>query len=302
MRSHNTVGIAMGFIVAASMICVYGSAAALAQPDQNKLFNSPTLGWVLYYTDGDGDWWHDPGEPFFAGPGGNDWNGDMSCWMASASNLLVFDGHANPYNPGWLGTGGAASPSVSPWGAVIAAPGAGAFMTFDDGGWQHWAIAHDGKAYQGPIKTIPEFVGGVWGTNPITWCQARFAENHAVGLTVWWGTPPRGALPGRVDLTLGYGYHAITIYEINVAAGTVTITDSDDGVAGSRVCAYTYAPGGPWVIQNLYPGINVQVNYAVALVGAIPTLTEWGLIIFGVLLLGFITWVFLRRRRAVVCQ
>jgi hypothetical protein len=33
---------------------------------------------------------------------------------------------------------------------------------------------------------------------------------------------------------------------------------------------------------------------------AIPTLTEWGLIIFGVVLLGFITWVFLRRRRPVV--
>jgi len=32
----------------------------------------------------------------------------------------------------------------------------------------------------------------------------------------------------------------------------------------------------------------------------IPTLTEWGLIIFGVVLLGFITWVFLRRRRAAI--
>ena len=32
----------------------------------------------------------------------------------------------------------------------------------------------------------------------------------------------------------------------------------------------------------------------------IPTLTEWGLIIFGVVLIGFITYVFLRRRRAVV--
>lgn len=31
----------------------------------------------------------------------------------------------------------------------------------------------------------------------------------------------------------------------------------------------------------------------------IPTLTEWGLIIFGVVLLGFITWVFFRRRKAV---
>jgi hypothetical protein len=30
---------------------------------------------------------------------------------------------------------------------------------------------------------------------------------------------------------------------------------------------------------------------------AIPTLTEWGLIIFGVVLLGFISWVFVRRRK-----
>jgi hypothetical protein len=34
--------------------------------------------------------------------------------------------------------------------------------------------------------------------------------------------------------------------------------------------------------------------------GQIPTLTEWGLIIFGVVLLGFITWVFLKRRRPAV--
>ncbi len=32
----------------------------------------------------------------------------------------------------------------------------------------------------------------------------------------------------------------------------------------------------------------------------IPTLTEWGLIIFGVVLIGFITYVFLRRRKAAV--
>jgi len=31
----------------------------------------------------------------------------------------------------------------------------------------------------------------------------------------------------------------------------------------------------------------------------IPTLTEWGLIIFGVLLLGFISWVFLKRRKVI---
>jgi hypothetical protein len=31
----------------------------------------------------------------------------------------------------------------------------------------------------------------------------------------------------------------------------------------------------------------------------IPTLTEWGLIIFGVVLLGFMTWVFLKRRKVI---
>jgi cbb3-type cytochrome oxidase subunit 3 len=31
----------------------------------------------------------------------------------------------------------------------------------------------------------------------------------------------------------------------------------------------------------------------------IPTLTDWGLIVFGVMLLGFITWVFLKRRKVI---
>jgi fibro-slime domain-containing protein len=33
--------------------------------------------------------------------------------------------------------------------------------------------------------------------------------------------------------------------------------------------------------------------------GAIPALTDWGLIIFGVVLLGFISWVFLKRRKVI---
>ncbi len=38
-------------------------------------------------------------------------------------------------------------------------------------------------------------------------------------------------------------------------------------------------------------------NATVVACPQIPTLSEWGLIIFGVVLLGFITWVFLRRRK-----
>lgn len=35
------------------------------------------------------------------------------------------------------------------------------------------------------------------------------------------------------------------------------------------------------------------------MVTAVPTVSEWGLIIFGVVLLGFITWVFLKRRKVI---
>jgi cbb3-type cytochrome oxidase subunit 3 len=46
------------------------------------------------------------------------------------------------------------------------------------------------------------------------------------------------------------------------------------------------------------PGISVSGVTTVPIEDDIPTLTEWGLIIFGLVLLGFITWVFLRRRKA----
>ena len=57
---------------------------------------------------------------------------------------------------------------------------------------------------------------------------------------------------------------------------------------------YTVSEGGPGQL-----GVSVQGNAdAVDYSSDIPTLSEWGLIIFGVVLLGFITWVFLRRRKA----
>jgi hypothetical protein len=255
------------------MFLAFGSATALAQADQDKLYYDATNGWILYYTDTDVDGWHDPGEAFFAAPGGTDWNPDNSCWMASASNLMVTEGLGNQYNPPWLQNGAAPSPCISPWGAVVTAPGGGVARTFDDGGWQHWALAFAALKFQGPIITTTEFGAPAWLVNPITWSKDRINEGHAVGLTVWWGSPKSGRLPGRVEKGAVDGYHAITLYEINDVAGTVTITDSDDGVAGTRVCNYSYtviAGRGDWVIQNLYSGINVHVNYAVALMSTGP--------------------------------
>jgi hypothetical protein len=48
-----------------------------------------------------------------------------------------------------------------------------------------------------------------------------------------------------------------------------------------------------------FEGAHLTGTDQLTIVSDIPTLTEWGLIIFGVLLLGFITWVFLKRRKVV---
>jgi len=45
-----------------------------------------------------------------------------------------------------------------------------------------------------------------------------------------------------------------------------------------------------------------EIGYILIVEEDIPTLTQWGLIIFGVVLIGFITWVFLRRRKAIAVR
>lgn len=273
-------------VVLVALILAFGSGTARAQPDQNKQVYSPGRGgWILNYIDLDVDGWHDPNEAWFSRWDPNmTWGPDNSCWMASASNLLVFEGRVNPYL-GWLGLGGAASPNPRPWGGQITVGGGGAFMTFDDGGWQHWALDQVGVAYQGPILTTSEFTPGIWAINPITWCQSRLAEGHLCGLTVYWGTPAPDAIPIRVDPENAgsTGYHAITL--INVSAGTVTITDSDDLTSGPQQFPYTW-DGTDWIIKNLYYSLDpnshmkdVHVNYAVAIqenLGTPTTITYQG--------------------------
>jgi len=76
-------------------------------------------------------------------------------------------------------------------------------------------------------------------------------------------------------------------------------------------------PGGAWQADDVF-GYLVLAGHGISFdttdvaefdsimaqqeempIPPIPTLTEWGLIIFGVVLLGFITWVFLRRRQVI---
>ena len=259
--------------------------------DQQKLLLDQVGKWILYYTDEDDDGWHDPEEPYYDGdhPVSNDWNDDLSCWMASAANLLECEGLPNAYET-WLGTGGAPSPVTTPWGWTSYASGGGDARTFDDGGFQSYCLMHASVGLVGPIVTETEFGIGDWSQNPVSWCQARFDEGLPVGLCVFWGSPYKGVQPGWVSDSEEDGYHAITLWGIDTEAGTVIISNSDDftdtsrkevPVIGPRVHDYTYS-GGDWKIYALHETsqgvvIDVHVNYAVAYAPATnhpPELTE----------------------------
>jgi hypothetical protein len=88
-------------------------------------------------------------------------------------------------------------------------------------------------------------------------------------------------------------------------------TEIGAGHLTNTIQAATCSPNGiddgaalEWQNICLGPGESVTVKSVTSFGDipsiAIPTLTEWGLIIFGTMLLGFITWVFLRRRRPAV--
>lgn len=259
--------------------------------DQNK-HDQANL--TLTFEDADGDTWHDLTEGWAPPPPplGYITVADNSCWMASAANMLEHGGVQNNYQA-WLGGGAAPSPSPHPWpphDPVHADNGDGdpdERMSFDDGGWQHWALTDAGATLDGPIRTVDEFgVGLVWGwppQDPIAWSEPRLADDRPVGLTAWWSDPPPGARPGPPIQERGWGYHAITLWEIvadpgALSTGTVWITDSDDNVGGERPVSYTFL-NGDWILHNLYPGQDWYVNYAVAILTfpASPVRdTSWG--------------------------
>jgi hypothetical protein len=111
------------------------------------------------------------------------------------------------------------------------------------------------------------------------------------------------------------------ILRSGAVAGTVAVGDAWQGLLGPS----------PTGVDNLYDHANDDISVLVPPPGAasltfstsiisdcvghsfaavsfnadccppqIPTLTEWGQIIFGLMLLGFITWVFLKRRKKVI--
>jgi len=241
-------------------------AKVVEYPDHEKLFYIPNDKWALHFDDNNpANSVHDPKEQYYASSS-QPYREDMSSWIASAWNLLIFEGFSIPYLD-YLRDGGAMSPNHDPWDNQIVAAGSGSEMTFDDGGYQHWVFQHTGK-YSTFIRTATP--AGSWTDNPIDWCLKRFADGKGVGLTIWGGSPTIQNPPGSVNMNGGDLYHAITIWEIDTVSETVLLTDSDDklfGFYGPRTLKYEYA-GNEWKLINPFPGYyaDAYVNYAVALV------------------------------------
>ncbi len=108
-----------------AVIITVRSASAPADPgppaDQNK-YVADSGSCRLFFTDGNSDSWHDPCELWNIT--GTIWNRNNSCWMASAANMLSYEGvgslygltatinYAVAFTP-WDG------PTTTEWGTIV---------------------------------------------------------------------------------------------------------------------------------------------------------------------------------------
>jgi len=283
--------------------------------DQNKqLITMGPYGthFYIYYLDsttGGTSGYHDCSEKLYyatGGHGGNATGFDLSCWLASASNLVMHDRFDYSYGdlPRWSPDtsnlykwfsryGGAPSPANDPWGNLLMANGGvgnDGGMTFDDGGYQHWML---GYVYSDNpfdhfdfISTDTLFTEESWSIDPIAWFQKKIADGYPVGLAIWGGDPefrsheaPSGApIPGRSEF---FYFHAVTLWEVEKTTNTTgffTITDSDDLLynrEGAVRFQYEYAGDRLKILNYLphghgYPDRDAWVNYGTCL--SSPTL------------------------------
>jgi len=157
--------------------------------------------------------------------------------------------------------------------------------------------------------TIPPYPGGTWF---LTWtaCDPHIPANKCV-ITF-------APLVDRVEGDIfdidepGGEWMKITAYDVNGfpitgPGGTITVIPIPPyqgdcltqhwAVWGTGIQKVDFE--GYKTVQTVGFGIDsLMITYTPA-GGPIPALTEWGLVIFGVLLLGFISWVFLRRRKVI---
>jgi hypothetical protein len=251
--------------IAFAILCVIllTSRATLAGVDVSKAVDTNKKvwsgsNWILYYNDNkpDGDTgYHDYGESWGTS-GYSSSRTDLSCWMASATNILKYQGRISDKEATYteLRNGYVTSPQTNPWSQEIKANnGLGdSYMTWDDGGFQEWVFSSYGVGFE----RINASIDDIWATdsdNPdwyIDWCVDMLNANHPVGLGIW---PASG---------IG---HAITLWGIDTIAQKITITDSDDRTGsdpyvGTKDYFYTYSDN-KWKLTDY--GSDWYVSYAV---------------------------------------
>jgi len=240
--------------------------------DQDKLRTDQ----MLYYNDYNGNTFHDATEPCSdLEIGYPDQAPDNSCWLASASNMMLFETGTSPYRTA-LCAGGANSPEHFPWGGMSTANGTGVAFTFDDGGFQHWLFAREGIGWEGPIITDEQFAAHAWSIDPVAWTAAQIGMDHPVGIAFYWGRGDRqaGDLPTGFYRDRVSGYHAVTVWGIDTVGETITLADSDDGEAIYRVLPYEWADGDWYIPAGAYHAQALYINYAVSSRGETPVMAD----------------------------
>ena len=218
-----------------------------------------TGGWSEnWYNDLNANGSHDPGEPFSDIQQSSEWieGPDNSCWLASACNMLE-----------QLGVINSASDLYADYSLNGVSDGEGGILTWDDGGFQHYAIqqwidqnpiASAGMTME--VHTVSSTV--IHGNGFYAWEDFEPRSNvdnflntgWEVGIGMW-------VLPTN-DMTRDwhYGGHALTMQTIN-SDETFRVTDSDrdgDWIAAGDLNTYRdYAYGpSPFEGHDYYAWFN----------------------------------------------
>jgi hypothetical protein len=228
-------------LVVAQMVIVPGTLY-----DQNKYFRGDmpdhiggNSGW---FDDYDGDGLYDPGEPYGdSNPGGWTCKPDLSCWAATAANMLRYVGGADKYNA-WVYVDGVVHRDLNEDKTDYV------FNThyWDWGGFTDVALEREGHFCSADYENNMLF------DNP-TVLESLWAANINMGMPVglaykWFESSGTNS-----------GAHAITLYGINVLNKTMLIADSDDANNKStdvNIRQISYAIGPNYIQLN--PGTSAN--------------------------------------------
>ena len=239
-------------------VCVCGGLVALAvgtslagqvilpgtwyDQDKYHLATEPTGGtsWYTNYGSRSNGTSHDPGEPVSETKTGvyRIKLDDLSCWSASASNLVRYRTGVSRYQS-WAYDDGISGTFTNPWGSLAAKT-----YTFDEGGLQNYCLEHENQDW---VVLAQDSTSFSW-VDPLEFIVAFLKEGSPVGIGIW------------ADWSYG---HALTVYAADTDTHTLTIADSDEDRGGQDYISYAYSVAGSDLTIS-YPTSQDNVRYLCA--------------------------------------